>query len=318
MLHHLERGARVKIVVGLALIAVSCGQVAVPRRFFDDPGGYFLGFPVIPGGILAYSAAFFTIGVIVLSEGICQRLGAPSLAEVSTRSFGILVRVALGGALAGLILEFLGQWLGKLWIYPWWTGWFYAVVVVPGFAFYWISIVESYLAAKAVADRYLRVSARPIAIPVRAVGLAGALCLASSGALYLAWYATGGGFAITPTRPSAGAPPYEYGLLAVLGLWLGAEWVLSRSGRPSLLGAVMRGYWGPVVAILLASVVLSPVMELPNSVYDHWAYQNFPADGVRLVGVPVMVFVAWPMQYLVLLLLPSLIAAELAEIFWKR
>jgi hypothetical protein len=311
----------VKTWAGLVLLAGSYAQLLLPSRLFAPPFDAVWGFPVVPGVLLAVSATLFTLGVILIGEGLCQRFGGPSLWSLATSDPARFGRIIVAAAAAGLVMEVVAQWLGRLWRYPYWTVWFYALVVLPGFAFYWLSIAESYLAAKAVLDvitRPRRVDAGA-RLPSGALGVAGVLgilALAAAAWLYLRWYAAVGGYALAVARPTTHAPPFGYALLAFLGVWVTVEWLLHRRRRPSLVEAIARGYWVPIAAIAAASAVLSVVMETQNALYRHWAYQNFPWAGSEIAGVPVSVFATWPLQYVVFLLLPSLAVRELAKLFW--
>ncbi|HEX6684499.1 MAG TPA: hypothetical protein VF062_16975 [Candidatus Limnocylindrales bacterium] len=222
-----------KTWLGLFLVALSYSQLLIPRRMFDRPSYVLFGYAMLPGNPLAFSAAMFTLGVIVLSEGICQRFGGVSLWRFATATPRRLLGVVLAAGASGLALELIGQWLGKLWVYPYWTTWLYALVVVPGFVFYWVSIVESYLAVKAVLDARWRGRvdpARPFPVPPRA-GILGFALLACAAWLFGRWFAAYGGYTFAVIRPAADAPPFGYVLLAFAGGWLVAEWLLSAHRR---------------------------------------------------------------------------------------
>jgi len=308
-----------KTVLGLILIISSYGQVLIPRRMFDKPSYVYFGYAFLPGNLLAFSATLFTLGVILLSEGVCQRFGGVSLWSSATATPGRLLRVTLTAAACGLALELIGQWLGKLWIYPYWTAWFYVLAVLPGFAFYWMSIVESYLAVKAVLDTTWKghpEAGRASPVPGKVIGFCGFACLAGAAWLFGHWYA-GHGWTFGVVRPVPQAPPFSYVLLAFLGGWLIAEGVLSRrGGSVSLLGSVVRGYWVPVVAVLVSSAVLSLVTETQNNLHQYWRYIHFPAPEVTVAGVQASVLATWPLHYLVFLLLASVLTPALARLFW--
>ncbi|NUO59941.1 MAG: hypothetical protein HOV71_16465 [Hamadaea sp.] len=299
---------------GLCCLTASCGQFLIPSRVYTQPTDVVFGLPIVPVVVLGFSATLFTTGVILLGEGICGRLGAPSLWTLAVGDPARFARVLLAGAAAGLVMEVVAAWLGRLWSYPYWTVWLYALIVVPGFAFYWLSIVESYLAVKAVLDRFARPS-RSVAAPRSAtLLLIGGSALLVALLLYLHWYAQG--YVLAVQHPAGHAPPFWYALVAFGGVWATAEALLSRRGRPSLLGAIRRGYWTPPAAIAGASAVLGVLMEVQNAVHHHWAYANWPGGSVA--GVPVAVLAAWPLQYAAFLVLPLLLAPELAALFFTR
>jgi hypothetical protein len=296
-----EPAAALKIGTGSVLVVASCVQVVIPGRVFQPPQDRIFGLALVPVSVLGLSSALFTLGVIVASEGICHAFGGPSLWGIAMRDPLMLLRLLASGAAAGLGLEIIGQWLGRLWNYPYWTPWFYFLTLVPGFTFYWLSIVESYLAAKAVLDAAAR--SRPVQRSVR-LWPVGAAALAVALALSIRWYAQRG-FAFDVTGRAPTAPPFGNAVLAVAGVAL-------LSG--ALVTAAVRRYWVPFAAIVLAAAVVSVMMELPN-VHRYWAYAHFPGPAVP-GGLPLAMFLAWPLQYVVFLAVPSAILPGLAAVFW--
>lgn len=295
--------AALKIGIGAVLMAASCIQLVAPERVFQPPQERVLGLPLVPVSVLGISATLLTMGVIVASEGICDAAGGTSLWDLVTRDPLMPLRLLTCGAVAGLTLEIIAQWLGRLWYYPYWTPWFYGLLLIPGYTFYWICIAESYLAAKAVLDAVTRPHAPAGALRLWPVG---AVTLGIGLALSLRWYAHRG-FALAVTGPTPTAPPFSYAVLAVIGVAL-------LSG--ALATAVVRRYWVPFAAVVLASAAVSVAMEIPNAAHRHWAYAHFPGP-VAPGGLPLAVFVAWPLQYLVFLAVPSLIVPEVAALFWR-
>jgi hypothetical protein len=297
------RAAAVKIGLGGALLLAYGLQVITPASVFRPPFDRFLGLPVVPAWVLGLTMTLFTAGGILVSEGICDAAGASSLWRLVSRNPVVVVRLLAGGAVAGIVLEAIAQWLGRLWHYPYWTGWFYVLTFVPGFVFYWLLIVESYLAAKAVLDALAR--PRSPTGPVRVWPL-GAVTLLVALVLSLYWYAHRGGFDFAITSTSPAAPPFAYALLAVIGVTL-----LSRP----LMTAVVRGYWVPMAAIAIASILLSVAMEFPN-VHSYWAYAHFPGP-LGPGHLPLSMFLAWPLQYLVFLAVPGAVLPVLNTFFWR-
>lgn len=310
-----------KMWVGLFLVASSYAQLLVPRSVFAHPLPL-SGYPIVPGDILAAATALFTLGVIVFGEGVCQRFASPSLWRLLTRDGWSLARVGVGAATAGLAMEFFARWLGKLWIYPYWTLWFYWLVLVPGYVFYWAAIVESYLALKAAVDAMTKPAnhraSRHLAPRGRhLLGVIGAVVLLVTAWLYASWYEAHGGYVFTPTVPVREAPPFSYILLAFVGMWLTVEWGLRQRNTPSLAGSMRQAYRTPAVAVLGSSLLLSLAMEAQNAGRRYWTYTHFPGSDVTLFGTALSVFATWPLQYVVFLSIPGLFAPALAALFWQ-
>jgi hypothetical protein len=328
-----------KTWLGLLMLAASYLPLLAPRRLFSDPDVFFYGYTIVPGNVLGGAAALSALGLILVSEGVCERLGAPALSGLLLGRRSDLARAFAAAATAGLAMELLAQWLGKLWFYPYWTMWFYGLVVIPGFAFYWAAIVDSYLAVKAALDatagpalgRSRRRPARGAQgverdsqpprqmgrFPVTLAGVLGAVMLGIAAWGYLAWYTQRGGYVFAVTEPVRGAPPFAYVLLAFVGGLLAVEWALHDRGLPSLIGSLRQAYWVPLFSLAISSVVTSLLIESQNRVNHFWAYAHFPEPDRTFMGVPLAVFAAWPWQYLAFLLIASLFGPGLANLFWR-
>ncbi|MEV0458720.1 hypothetical protein [Catellatospora methionotrophica] len=297
------RAAAWRIGIGSVLIAASCLQMIAPAWMFAPPQQRLFGLSIVPVFALGLCSALFAVGVIVAGGGVCAACGGTSLWDIAVRDPLMLLRLLACGTAAGLILEIVAQWLGRLWYYPWWTSWFYALVLIPGFALYWLFIVESYLAAKAALDAVAR--RRAVRRPVR-LWPVGAAAVVVFAALTTRWYAERG-FTFDVTGPTPQAPPFGYAVLAFAGCAL-------LSG--ALAAAVASRHWVPFAAILLASAVVAVLFEVPNAVHRQWAYDHFPGP-VLPGGLPLTMFLSWPMQYVVFLAVPAALMPSAAALFWQ-
>lgn len=77
-----------------------------------------------------------------------------SLLQEATHSARAWLSLLSIGAISGLLLDGIAQWLGKLWIYPYWNEAVYVGTFVIGFCAYWLATAESYLAVKAILGRW--------------------------------------------------------------------------------------------------------------------------------------------------------------------
>lgn len=148
--------ARTLLFIGICSAILSFGSFIVDSTPLSD---FILG-------------TFSFLGIICISEFITIRLAGTSFIGTLKSSRRAFFTFLLATTLAGVILEGIYKFLLNLWIYPDWSLEFYAIVFIPGFAFYWLTLTESYLAARAVTRRFLR---NGFAIPLVAVLLGSAI-----------------------------------------------------------------------------------------------------------------------------------------------
>jgi hypothetical protein len=308
-----------KIWIGLLMIVVSYGQLLIPAKWALD-NHFAAGFPY------SFAVAFFAFGVVVLSEGIVQKFGGVSLLGLARGSRWKFIRFFLVAAVVGLILEVFAQWLGKLWYYAYYPNWFYWPALVPSFMLYWVMIVESYMAVKAVLDHVIRKGGREKG-PARYyrfepyfygfLGTVGTALFMFGTFRAIFDYIIRGGYTFNVQGPSAIAPALHYIIIAFIGLWLVCEGALYVQQLPSLIRSMLHGYFVPVLALLCSSLLLSLVWESQNAQVGYWVYTNWPGTATVL-GVQLSVILTWPANYIVYLLPAAALVPAWAHVFWTR
>ena len=257
----------------------------------------------LPGLMVFWS--FFCTTVIILCDESAAILGGPSLLGEITGSRRAFFEFVAVGAVSGLLLDGAAQWIGKLWIYPYWTQSLYAVTFVLGFCAYWLLMAETYLLGCLLLRRAVRPRPRRppawASLAFTAGAVAGAALAAWGLALAVAGYRAAGGFRFDIATPSRAAVPFLCFPLIFTGVWLLLEFVQHRRGRVSLAGALFRGDWVPLAAMLAAAWVFGFFMETVNAAHHFWRYTNWPFGRVRVAGVPAVVLLLWPLQYVVFL-----------------
>jgi hypothetical protein len=269
----------------------------------------------------------FYVGIIYVSEFVTRTWGGFSLTHmVRDRGKREFVKWFIIAGLSGICLEVLAQWLGKLWFYPYFYPWVYWIILFPGFVFYWFTIVESYLACKVLIDRFVlkRPATQVSAAPYYRWEPAFYKVLGCIGVVLLVWgvlelvkgYALNGGYVWQIRHAVDYAPSLRYVMMAFVGVWLIAELAAFQRGARSFVRGMLHGYWAPVLAIFVASVVLSIVMETQNVPHGHWIYDHWPWPELTLGKVQLSVYGAWPAHYVLFLALPAVTAAIWAALFW--
>ncbi len=261
--------------------------------------------------------SFFTMTLIILCDQITIALKCGSLLQQATSSGRAWLSLLSIGALSGLLLDGVAQWLGKLWIYPYWNEAVYGSTFVIGFCAYWLATAESYLAVRAILGRWSR-PARPITPPsyeavlFRALGTIGVALVLAGIVLLLSDYQASGGYVFETQKPLPVKNHFGYFLTAFVGIWLVLEWLQFARRRLSLLRTLLNGRRLPLCALLIASAVSALFWETVNAAHHFWIYTNWPLPQWQLMTIPVTVLLTWPLQYVVFLSLGFLLGRD----FW--
>lgn len=275
---------------GVILFALSYFQFIVPSRMAN-----------------ALTVGFFWIlfmyGIILIGDGITQKLSHKSLIRkihTDPKGHWHFFLIALIG---GIFVEFVAQWFGKLWIYPYFSIPIYFVCVVFGFYLYWLMIAESYLAVKSVLDYFIRTKPAARSFSWEKyfyffLGLLGVILLVGSTYLGYRDYARQGGYVFAINQPVYVMARFKYVLGLFLGSWFFLESIEYFKKRTSLIKDLMRGYFHPIIAIAVASFLLALVMETQNLPHNFWLYTNWPLPTARFLGLPVVMILAWPLHYI--------------------
>lgn len=252
-------------------------------------------------GLMIFWTVWCSTAIILCDAG-CRRIEGYSLLGVVTAS-GTAVSVFVAtGIGSGLFLDGTAQWLGKLWIYPYWTPGLYGACFVVGFCAYWLLLAETYFLARSMLRPLFPCRAVCAATrPKRFAGLLG-FGLGTSGlVLAIRDYAGAGGYQFRLTAPAPAHSSFPSFLALLAGAWLILEFITGRRRRLSLLQTVRQRNFLPLCAILTAGWIFGFLMETANAADHFWRYTNWPLPQAGICGVPVMVLLLWPAQYVIFL-----------------
>ena len=261
--------------------------------------------------------AFFSLTQIILCDQAAIVMGHGSLLQYATRNGRAWMRLLCTGALSGLLLDGLAQWLGKLWFYPYWNEAFYGVTFVIGFCAYWLATCESYVLIHAILKRIRRERRPPAGLRFyentlfRTLGLLGIALFTTAILLIAHDYRQAGGYVFEVRRQTPVRIHFSYFLAAFIGLWLILEWIQVARGSLSLLRTIINGRLNPLLALLVSSCIFSLFWETVNSAHHFWVYTNWPLRQWQLMHIPLTVLLTWPLQYVVFLSLGFLLGYDM-------
>jgi hypothetical protein len=262
-------------------------------------------------------------GIVFICEGITIKLGATSLLKHIRENPKSLIAFILTTTLSAIALEGSAQWLGKLWIYPYFTSELYTFVFIPGFAGYFLMIGESYITMKAILDtltfkkyfitRYYSYEPKMY----RLFGCLGVIMVPLSIFMILLRYKESGGYIFDVSTLVNYQVRFIWIMTLIIGICFICEYIEYKHKTSSFLKDVLHHYTVPLAAVLAAAILLALIMETENLHSGYWRYTHWPYTNLHIFGLPlVMIFVAWPMQYIMFLSIFRVITPKESKNLW--
>ncbi|MBI4226191.1 hypothetical protein HY612_03720 [Candidatus Roizmanbacteria bacterium] len=299
-----------KIYIGIVLFLLSYLQFLLPNN-------------LIFAEILTIFWFLFMLGIILISDGLTQSIKHKSLLYVVLMNKKNFFSFIIISAIGALLLDGVAQWLGKLWIYPYFNFYFYFVFFFFGFSFYWLMIAESYLAVKAIID-YLKKGKQIVQRTFRfeqrlynILGVIGVILILLSLILIFNDYLNQGGYIFDISKNTGYKVNFLIIIMIFVGIWFVFEYIEYKYKKTSLLKDIIHHYPTPLVSILVASFLLALVMEIENLYHGFWVYTNWPLEEIRFLNLPVIMLLAWPLHYVGFLSLFRAFTEKESDEIWR-
>lgn len=263
------------------------------------------------------------LGIIFISDGVTQTIYKKSLLREILKNKRNTISFFAISMVGGIVLEGVAQWLGKLWIYPYFNPYFYFIFFIFGFGLYWLMIAESYLATKAVVDllkkgkQIIRGTFRFEKGLYKILGIIGIVLIPMSMFLIFNGYLNQGGYIFDISTKVDYKVNFVNVIMMFLGAWFVLEYIEYRRKKTSLLKDIIHDYSSPLISILIASFLLAIIMELENIPHAYWVYTNWPMEQIRFLNLPITMFLAWPLHYIAFLSLFRAFTGKESDEIWK-
>ncbi len=180
-------------------------------------------------------------------------------------------------------------------------------------------IAESYFAAKLILD-YLHKGKKIVTKYYRfektlypVLGVIGAALIPIGIFFVFEDYSRQGGYTFNLYQPASYQINFGNIMLIFLGVWFLFEFIEYVQRKTSLLKDIIHRYPNPLLAIFIASSFLAILMETQNLPHDYWVYLNWPFQNLKLFGLPLLMFLAWPIHYIAFLSFFRVTAGKLSE-----
>ncbi len=210
------------------------------------------------------------------------------------------------------IMEVSGNLIGNFWFYPYYSFGQYISLIFFNFFTYSFLLLESYWAARSL----LKIKIRPRIYGKRFSKLLENLARLFNYFWILALIAILVALRYQKYPPTLDGQinskfgnkvPLTVFLAFAIFLWLFCEGKSFLKKGPTVLFDLIQGDYRNIAFALSASAVTSIVFEYYNLFFSFWVYDNVPFANVKFLSIPLAVFLAWPLQYLVLIPLYGLV-----------
>lgn len=281
-------------------------------------------FPLTHLGV-GFAHFLFYLGNILFFDYLSYKFSGWSPLHARGQKIQLVSQLLLLGLLGGVVLELYAHWFGKLWYYPFWDYPFYLLIFIPGFAFYFFYLLETYLGVKAVfahffTHRHKRENFSKYKMLFTVLGLVGIGGLSATTVfliLRVTWGSSLTEFLSIVNRPFVQEVSFLPFFILPVFFWFFLEYIEYERHETSMLSEMFEGNFIPVVAVFLsawASAFLYEVFNIPGGL---WRYANMPFREVTLFSVPVMVYLIWPFHYFPLFALYRILFKRETVRMWK-
>jgi hypothetical protein len=263
-------------------------------------------------------------GAFLLGDWISREMGEGSIFPHGPNQTNKLTRLIAASLILNFIQDVTIVWFLKLWYYPWLGNiLLYLLVFAPlGYILFGYVIYVFYRFFKHHWD-FLAKPGRMSEVKTKIYQflMPAELILGISGlgvSIYylrqfvlennLAWPAVNIAYNVES--------PIWTGFLFWLSVFFIVEYLCFRLKRETLTRDVIRGNFVPIYSIIASSIICVALVELYNTPFQAWTFINWPLDTLRFFKIPLIAYLLWPMQFLLLLPLIRLFDGKNVENVW--
>jgi hypothetical protein len=265
--------------------------------------------------MLAY--ALFCFGVIDIFEFITLKLANISLKQSIYKNKKTLIKFLAVGFFGGILVDGVFQWLAKAWVYPFWNTLLYSLIFALGFAVYFLTLMESYLAFKVLFDKILKGKkfvtkpSRFDKIILKLLLFLGIPFILLGIYLLLSNYKDiGYVFSLNEKVPLNELVNFMGVFFTFVGASFVIEYLLHRNKKVTFLQTLTHSYFSPILAVITGSFLLLVLMESQNGITLLWEYDNVIFGDIKVFFIPILGVIAWPFHYIPIIDLYALIFGD--------
>lgn len=258
--------------------------------FIDFPGGIHAG---------AFFALLWAIGYLSVCSAIIHSRTKQTKNIMFVRPHAHIYVI---GLISALFIESFGNWTWKLWWYPPFSSYAYMIFMPIILIFYFYIILKGYLAARVLLEPYrkkIKFNVKKYRILFDTLGIVGCFgfivgIIQAVSMLHIKGLGFFNSFGI-----------HRFNLLNVIIVSISLLFILEyleyREREDTFLLHLIKGDFVPLLCVVIATLFTAISMEALNVPLSIWVYTNWPYANISISGLPFTVFVAWIIQYILLI-----------------
>ena len=247
------------------------------------------------------------LGVCLVVYYSYRQIHGKSYFPINSSRLRELGKFSVLGIMFCLALEFFGMYTTRLWYYPVGSLPVYLCVAPPAFSIYVVVLFIMYEAIKVKLSKHLKLGKlSSIRQKIYDLTLPTGFILGISGLLVATGYAINHAatfktklldFTVSYNAETAWWLPF----LAAFSGFLVFEFLAYKQGKGTLIKDLLRGDFIPLTSIVGTTILGIILIEFVNAPFQVWVFDNWPLNNVRFLNIPLLAFLAWPLQILVFL-----------------
>lgn len=232
--------------------------------------------------------------------------------------------IVLASFIMNLISDITGSWLLKLWYYPLFDNpLLYLLILAPlGYVLFGFILYVFYRAIKhhfdfAMKKGRLKKSQHLLfKFLIHLQLIAGIIGFALSTQYYYNFVQNNQIIWSAFHQPINAPVQIQFFIMLWFSLFWIFEYLCYRNKKETLTRDLIRGNWLPIWAILVSSAVCISLVEFVNAPFQIWIFTNWPFQAANFLHIPLVAYLVWPTQYLLLLSLIRLFDKNNSENVW--
>lgn len=266
---------------------------------------------------LTLATFIFMVGNIIFFDSIVNKFTNTSFIKSIIKYPKEIIRSLVCFFVFVFIIEIYAHWLGKYWYFPLMDTTFYFWVEIPLLIIYSLYLLETYQGTKAVLIHIfnLKGSRENIINTISSKVFLICIALLAIGTIFLIWQRRQDALIkllSINTLPTSPYPILNTLILVLMSvsLWIIMEYLLFKIRKKFSILIKINGCWVSLIIIVVSGISTAIFYEIFNAPGGFWRYGNIPFSEYNFLGIPLLVFMGWPFQYLILIPLYELMTSK--------